>query len=98
MKAYADRLRRERYAVEYRGFASVQQPGRLFALLREGNVGEVYVADPVDHALSLELEKDCRTEELLLSVREGAFYVKAHHARCERWCAAGLFSVMLVEP
>ena len=70
MQAYADRLRREGYPVEYLGFASVRQPGRLFALLREAHVNEVYVADPVDHALSLELEKSCRAEELLLTVME----------------------------
>ena len=70
MQAYADRLRREGYPVEYLGFASVRQPGRLCALLKEANVNEVYLADPVDHALSLELEKSCRAEELLLTVME----------------------------
>lgn len=75
MQAYADRLRRKGHAVEYLGFASIRQPGRLFALLREGNVGEVHVADPVDHPLSLDLEKGCREEELLLTVRESPAFL-----------------------
>ncbi len=75
MRAYADQLSNAGHAVDYLDYSSVLEPGGVITLLKERGIGGVYMADPVDHELSLEVEKGCRGEGLTLFVSESPGFV-----------------------